>query len=112
MPAVTDACGRQRESSGDPQSVLGRGNHDYWSGNAGQSAGAGPGRHGRRDVALLRDFNLGIGAGALVGNQISLHVSMSAIGYLGAIPALIALIWSVLIFRKWPVAMEEQTSHG
>ena len=57
-------------------------------------------------------FNLGIGAGALVGNQISLYVSMSAIGYLGAIPALIALIWSVLIFRKWPVAMEEQTSHG
>ncbi|MFB4993357.1 sugar transporter [Enterobacter hormaechei subsp. steigerwaltii] len=57
-------------------------------------------------------FNLGIGAGALVGNQISLHVSMSAIGYLGAIPALIALIWSVLIFRKWPVAMEEQSSHG
>ncbi len=57
-------------------------------------------------------FNMGIGAGALVGNQISLHVSMSAIGYLGAIPALIALIWSVLIFRKWPVAMEEQTSHG
>ena len=57
-------------------------------------------------------FNLGIGAGALVGNQISLHVSMSAIGYLGAIPALIALIWSVIIFRKWPVAMEEQSSHG
>ncbi|EML4352095.1 sugar transporter [Enterobacter hormaechei] len=57
-------------------------------------------------------FNLGIGAGALVGNQISLHVSMSAIGYLGAIPALIALIWSVLIFRKWPVAMKEQSSHG
>lgn len=57
-------------------------------------------------------FNLGIGAGALVGNQISLHVLMSAIGYLGAIPALIALIWSVLIFRKWPVAMEEQSSHG
>ncbi|EPQ5625950.1 sugar transporter [Enterobacter hormaechei] len=57
-------------------------------------------------------FNLGIGAGALVGNQISLHVSMSAIGYLGAIPALIALVWSVLIFRKWPVAMEEQSSHG
>jgi len=57
-------------------------------------------------------FNLGIGAGALVGNQISLHVSMSAIGYLGAIPALVALIWSVLIFRKWPVATEEQVQHG
>ncbi|MBM3070277.1 sugar transporter [Enterobacter sp. RHBSTW-00994] len=57
-------------------------------------------------------FNLGIGAGALVGNQISLHISMSAIGYLGAIPALAALIWSVLIFRKWPVKLEEQAHHG
>jgi len=57
-------------------------------------------------------FNLGIGAGALVGNQISLHVSMSAIGYLGAIPALVALIWSVLVFRKWPVPMEEQAHRG
>ena len=57
-------------------------------------------------------FNLGIGAGALVGNQVILHVSMSAIGYLGAIPALVALIWSVLIFRKWPVAQEEQGQHG
>lgn len=57
-------------------------------------------------------FNLGIGAGALVGNQVILHVSMSAIGYLGAIPAVVALIWSVLIFRKWPVALEEQAHHG
>ncbi|SFH78711.1 sugar transporter [Enterobacter sp. NFIX59] len=57
-------------------------------------------------------FNLGIGAGALVGNQVILHVSMSAIGYLGAIPALVALVWSVLIFRKWPVALEEQGQHG
>ncbi|HDR2758645.1 TPA: sugar transporter [Enterobacter mori] len=57
-------------------------------------------------------FNLGIGAGALLGNQISLHVSMSAIGYLGAIPSLVALIWSLLIFRKWPVALEEQGQHG
>lgn len=57
-------------------------------------------------------FNLGIGAGALVGNQISLHLSMASIGYLGAIPALAALIWSVLIFRKWPVALEEQPHHS
>lgn len=57
-------------------------------------------------------FNLGIGAGALVGNQISLHLSMASIGYLGAIPALAALIWSVLIFRKWPVTLEEQPHHG
>jgi len=67
------------------------------------------------DVALSlfsRIFNPGIGAGALVAHQVILHVSMSAIGYLGAIPALVALIWSVLIFRKWPVALEEQGQHG
>lgn len=57
-------------------------------------------------------FNLGIGAGALVGNQVILHLSMASIGYLGAIPALAALIWSILIFRKWPVALEEQPQHG
>lgn len=57
-------------------------------------------------------FNIGIGAGALVGNQISLHLSMSAIGYLGAIPALVALIWSVLVFRKWPVSLEERPQQG
>ncbi|EKA4982940.1 sugar transporter [Salmonella enterica] len=53
-------------------------------------------------------FNIGIGADALVGNQVSLHWSMSAIGYIGAIPACAALVWAVLIFRKWPVTLEEQ----
>ncbi|HFJ4509333.1 TPA: sugar transporter [Salmonella enterica] len=53
-------------------------------------------------------FNIGIGAGALVGNQVSLHWSMSAIGYIGAIPACASLVWAVLIFRKWPVTLEEQ----
>ncbi|EEI9463403.1 sugar transporter [Salmonella enterica] len=53
-------------------------------------------------------FNIGIGAGALVGNQVSLHWSMSAIGYIGAIPACAALVWAVLIFRKWLVTLEEQ----
>lgn len=55
-------------------------------------------------------FNLGIGAGALVGNQVSLHLSMSHIGYVGAVPALMALVWSVVIFRRWPTALEEQHS--
>lgn len=53
-------------------------------------------------------FNIGIGAGALVGNQVSLHWSMSAIGYVGVVPAIIALVWSVIIFRRWPVSLEEQ----
>lgn len=58
-------------------------------------------------------FNIGIGAGALLGNQVSLHLSMSNIGFAGAVPALAALIWSVLVFRRWPVKLEEQarTSH-
>ncbi|AXE03832.1 sugar transporter [Salmonella enterica] len=53
-------------------------------------------------------FNIGIGAGALARNQVSLHWSMSIIGYIGAIPAFAALVWAVLIFRKWPVTLEEQ----
>ncbi|MCL8731584.1 sugar transporter [Salmonella enterica subsp. enterica serovar Enteritidis] len=63
------------------------------------------------DVAMALSsgiFNIGIGAGALVGNQVSLHWSMSAIGYIGTIPACAALVWAVLIFRKWPVTLEEQ----
>lgn len=52
-------------------------------------------------------FNIGIGAGALVGNQVSMHWSMSAIGYVGAVPALAALIWALLIFRRWPTTLEE-----
>ncbi|WP_110025250.1 sugar transporter [Mangrovibacter plantisponsor] len=56
-------------------------------------------------------FNIGIGAGALLGNQISLHLSMSAIGYLGALPAIAALVWSVVIFRRWPQSLEHQPSH-
>ncbi|WP_455424471.1 sugar transporter [Dryocola sp. LX212] len=57
-------------------------------------------------------FNIGIGAGALLGNQVSLHLSMASIGWVGAIPALAALIWSVLIFRRWPAALEEQAHHS
>lgn len=57
-------------------------------------------------------FNIGIGAGALLGNQVSLHLSMASIGWVGAIPALAALIWSVLIFRRWPVALEERAHHS
>ncbi|MGR4723596.1 sugar transporter [Salmonella enterica subsp. enterica] len=53
-------------------------------------------------------FNIGIGAGALVGNQVSLHWSMSPFVYMGPIPACAALVWAVLIFRKWPVTLEEQ----
>ncbi len=53
-------------------------------------------------------FNIGIGAGALLGNQVSLHFSMAEIGYVGAIPVLAAFILSVLIFRIWTSKSEEE----
>jgi len=37
---------------------------------------------------------------------------MSTIGYVGAVPAVVAFIWSVIIFRKWPVSLEEQPQHS
>lgn len=57
-------------------------------------------------------FNIGIGAGALLGNQVSLYFSMSGIGVVGAVPALAALVWSIIIFRRWPVALEANTQHS
>lgn len=47
-------------------------------------------------------FNIGIGAGALLGSEISIHLSMDYIGYAGAIPAFVALIWTIFISRRWP----------
>lgn len=44
-----------------------------------------------------------------MGNQVSLHWSMSTIGYAGAVPAIAALVWAVVIFRRWPVQLEEQS---
>ncbi|MTH46074.1 sugar transporter [Intestinirhabdus alba] len=52
-------------------------------------------------------FNIGIGGGALLGNQVSLHWSMASVGYVGAVPALAALVWAIVIFRRWPVSLEE-----
>lgn len=56
-------------------------------------------------------FNIGIGAGALLGSQISTHMSMSSIGYVGAAPALAAFIWAAIIFRRWPTASLEEQAH-
>ncbi|EOW6743314.1 sugar transporter [Cronobacter dublinensis] len=56
-------------------------------------------------------FNIGIGAGALVGNQVSLQLSMSSIGYMGAIPALAAFVWAIVIFRRWPVQLPDEQPH-
>jgi len=45
-------------------------------------------------------FNIGIGAGALLGNKVSTELSMASVGYVGAIPALMALVAAFLMFRK------------
>jgi DHA1 family L-arabinose/isopropyl-beta-D-thiogalactopyranoside export protein-like MFS transporter len=45
-------------------------------------------------------YNFGIGAGALLGNQVSLHLGMSNIGFVGAPLSLIALGWCVLSFYR------------
>ncbi|MFK3932946.1 sugar transporter [Pantoea agglomerans] len=47
-------------------------------------------------------YNIGIGAGALLGNQVSLHLSMAEVGNVGGIIGLVALLWCVYIFRRYP----------
>ncbi|MDI9222062.1 sugar transporter [Pantoea sp. EA-12] len=47
-------------------------------------------------------YNIGIGAGALLGNQVSLHMKMSDVGNVGGVIGLVALIWCITIFRRYP----------
>jgi len=47
-------------------------------------------------------YNIGIGAGALLGNQVSSHMSMSDVGNVGGIIGLLALLWCIVIFRRYP----------
>ena len=63
------------------------------------------------NIAIIAFQTAFIGAGALVGSQVSTHLSMDAIGYVGAIPALVALVWSIMIFRRWPVSLDDHQPH-
>ncbi|SQK74939.1 Sugar efflux transporter [Tatumella ptyseos] len=47
-------------------------------------------------------YNIGIGAGALIGNQVSAHVGMSAVGYVGAAFGAVSLLWCLYSLRKYP----------
>ncbi|MEM6159295.1 sugar transporter [Erwinia sp. P6884] len=47
-------------------------------------------------------YNLGIGAGALLGNQVSLHLHMENIGYAGGAIGLLSLIWCAWSLRRYP----------
>lgn len=55
----------------------------------------------KRDNFYSGIFNIGIGAGALLGNQVSIHLSMANIGYIGAVLALASLMWCIFIFRRY-----------
>jgi DHA1 family L-arabinose/isopropyl-beta-D-thiogalactopyranoside export protein-like MFS transporter len=56
LPAAAAARLAQRQPPDAAQHLLGRGDHDYRSRHAGESAGAGAGRHRRRHVAVLGDL--------------------------------------------------------
>jgi len=47
-------------------------------------------------------FNIGIGAGALIGNQVSLHLHVANVGYAGGVIGCLALTWCIFIFRRYP----------
>ncbi|MCX8956037.1 sugar transporter [Erwinia psidii] len=47
-------------------------------------------------------YNIGIGGGALLGNQVSLSLNMASIGYVGGAIGLISLAWCAWSMRRYP----------
>lgn len=47
-------------------------------------------------------YNLGIGGGALLGNQVSLHLNMQNIGYAGGLIGLVSLAWCAWSMQRYP----------
>lgn len=50
-------------------------------------------------------FNIGIGAGALLGNQIIIHLGMTNIGYAGTVLSIVAVILCGALFSYYRVTM-------
>ncbi|MGV3345702.1 sugar transporter [Enterobacteriaceae bacterium LUAb1] len=66
-----------------------------------------------KDVAtalLSGIYNMGIGAGALLGGQVSLHLQINDVGYTGGVVGLIALLWCVWIFYHYPQLRDKSRS--
>ncbi len=55
-------------------------------------------------------FNIGIGAGALLGNQAITHLGMSQIGYAGAALGFVSLCLSIWLFSKYRPALTATTA--
>ncbi|HHR5883755.1 TPA: sugar transporter [Providencia alcalifaciens] len=53
-------------------------------------------------------YNIGIGAGALLGNQVITHMGMTNIGYVGAIISILALAWCLFIYLRYTSAFKEK----
>lgn len=49
-------------------------------------------------------FNVGIGGGALLGSQVSLHAGMQSIGWVGGAIAAIGGLWCALAYVRWPLS--------
>ncbi|QUG75725.1 sugar transporter [Erwinia sp. E602] len=47
-------------------------------------------------------YNIGIGGGALLGNQVSLHLNMASIGYVGGAIGLCSLLWCAISLKRYP----------
>lgn len=64
-------------------------------------------------------FNIGIGGGALLGNQVIIHMGMEQIGYAGAVFAVAGVLISLFVFSRYralfiqrPKAESRITSHN
>ena len=53
-------------------------------------------------------FNIGIGGGALLGNQVIVHMGMTRIGYVGAVIGVIAFILCLYLFRRYSQTLSDK----
>ncbi len=56
-------------------------------------------------------FNIGIGAGALLGNQVSIHLGMENIGFVGAAFCALALGLCAFMFHRYAAVINQATEN-
>lgn len=53
-------------------------------------------------------FNIGIGGGALLGNQVINHMGMTQIGYIGGVIGALSLVWCIFLFRRYSQTLSDK----